>query len=167
MQTVITQKPLMVQPNAPRFIREGDDMELSAKIVNMSDKEITGTAQLELIDAATGKPVDGWFKNVFPHQYFTVEAGKSVAVKFPFGAPFNFNSALNYRIKAVSTPSPKGEGQEEAAFSDGEEMTIPVLTNRDYPGINQSHAGNRNPAFEYAQYQQQNIFISKIIERWQ
>lgn len=129
-QTVITQKPLMVQPNAPRFIREGDDMELSAKIVNMSDKEITGTAQLELIDAATGKPVDGWFKNVFPHQYFTVEAGKSVAVKFPFGAPFNFNSALNYRIKAVSTPSPKGEGQEEAAFSDGEEMTIPVLTNR-------------------------------------
>lgn len=120
-QTVITQKPLMVQPNTPRFLREGDDMELSAKIVNLSDKEITGTAQLELLDAATGKPVDGWFKNIFPTQYFTVEAGKSFAVKFPFGAPFNFNSALTYRIKAIS---------EDGSFSDGEEMAIPVLTNR-------------------------------------
>jgi uncharacterized protein YfaS (alpha-2-macroglobulin family) len=120
-KTVITQKPLMVQPNAPRFIREGDDMELVAKVVNMSDKEITGTAQLELLDAATGKPVDGWFKNVFPTQYFTVEAGKSVAVKFPFGAPYNFNSALTYRIKAIS---------KDGSFSDGEEMAIPVLTNR-------------------------------------
>lgn len=120
-QTVITQKPLMVQPNAPRFIREGDDMELVAKVVNLSDKEITGTAQLELLDAATGKPLDGWFKNVFPNQYFTVEAGKSVAVKFPFGAPYNFNSAMTYRIKAIS---------KDGSFSDGEEMAIPVLTNR-------------------------------------
>ncbi|MBC7937199.1 MAG: alpha-2-macroglobulin, partial [Rhizobacter sp.] len=120
-QTVITQKPLMVQPNAPRFIREGDDMELVAKVVNLNDKEITGTAQLELLDAVTGKPIDGWFKNVFPSQYFTVEPGKSVAVKFPFGAPYNFNSAMTYRIKAIS---------KDGSFSDGEEMAIPVLTNR-------------------------------------
>lgn len=120
-KTVITQKPLMVQPNAPRFIREGDDMELVAKVVNMSDKEITGTAQLELLDAATNKPLDGWFKNVFPSQYFTVEPGKSVSVKFPFGAPYNFNSAMTYRIKAIS---------KDGSFSDGEEMAIPVLTNR-------------------------------------
>ncbi|RYY44925.1 MAG: alpha-2-macroglobulin [Chitinophagaceae bacterium] len=120
-QTVITQKPLMVQPNVPRFIREGDDIELVAKIVNLSEKEITGTVQLELMDAATGKSVDGWFKNIFPTQYFTVEAGKSMAIKFPFGAPHNFNSALTYRIKAIS---------KDGSFSDGEEMVIPVLTNR-------------------------------------
>ena len=81
--TTITQKPLMVQPNAPRFMREGDKMEFSAKIVNLGDSEVTGIAQLELIDAATNKPVDGWFKNVFPNQYFTVAAGQSEAVKFP------------------------------------------------------------------------------------
>ena len=120
-KTLITQKPLMVQPNAPRFIREGDDLELVAKIVNLSDKEISGTAQLEILDAATNKPLDGWFKNVFPNQYFTVEAGKSVAVKFPFGAPYNFNSAMTYRIKAIA---------KDGSFSDGEEMAIPVLTNR-------------------------------------
>ena len=126
--TTVTQKELMVQPNAPRFLREGDRMEFTAKISNLTAKEITGSSQLELIDAATDKPVDGWFKNVFPNQYFTVPAGQSVSVKFPMEVPFNFNSALLYRIKAVS--SPLGEGQEGASFSDGEEMAIPVLTNR-------------------------------------
>ncbi|MBS1512558.1 MAG: alpha-2-macroglobulin [Bacteroidetes bacterium] len=116
---IVTQKPLMVQPNAPRFLREGDRMEFSAKIVNLSDSEITGIAQLELIDAATNTPVDGWFKNVFPNQYFTVAAGQSAAVKFPMEVPFNFNSSMSYRIVAKA-----------GNFSDGEEMAIPVLTNR-------------------------------------
>ncbi len=118
-KTITTQKPLMVQPNAPRFLREGDGMEFTAKVVNLTDKEITGTAQLELLDAATNKPVDGWFKNIFPNQYFTVAAGQSAAVKFPMEVPFNFNSAISYRIVAKT-----------ADASDGEEMAIPVLTNR-------------------------------------
>ncbi|MGF2411994.1 MAG: alpha-2-macroglobulin family protein [Ferruginibacter sp.] len=118
-RTVVTQKPLMVQPNAPRFLREGDAMEFSAKIVNLSDSEVTGTAQLELLDAATNKPVDGWFKNVFPNQYFTIAAGQSFAIKFPMEVPFNFNSAMTYRIIAKTTNA-----------SDGEEMALPVLTNR-------------------------------------
>ncbi len=116
---VITQKPLMIQPNAPRFMREGDKIEFSAKVVNLTDKEVTGTAVLELLDAATGKPVDGWFKNMFPTQYFTAPAGQSFAVKFPMEIPFNYNSALTYRIVA------KADGA-----SDGEEMSLPVLTNR-------------------------------------
>lgn len=115
----ITQKPLMVQPNAPRFLREGDKMEFSAKIVNLGDSEVTGIAELQLLDAATNKPVDGWFKNVFPNQYFTVAAGQSTAVKFPMEVPFNFNSAMSYRIVAKA-----------GNYSDGEEMSIPVLTNR-------------------------------------
>lgn len=118
-KTTVTQKPLMVQPNAPRFLREGDRMEFSAKVVNLSEAEVTGTAQLELLDAATNKPVDGWFKNIFPVQYFTIAAGQSGAVKFPIEIPFNFNSAMTYRIVAKTTQ-----------FSDGEEMTLPVLTNR-------------------------------------
>jgi uncharacterized protein YfaS (alpha-2-macroglobulin family) len=122
---IVTQKPLMVQPNAPRFMREGDRMEFSTKIVNLSDSEVTGTVQLELIDAVTNKPIDGWFKNIFPTQYFTVAAGQSEAVKFPIEIPFNFNSALTYRVKAITKANKKGE-----TFSDGEEMAFPVLTNR-------------------------------------
>ena len=120
-KTTVTQKQLMVQPNAPRFLREGDRMEFSAKIVNLTSKEITGTSQLELLDAGTNKPVDGWFKNVFPNQYFTIPAGQSVAVKFPIEVPSNFNAAMMYRIKAIT---------KDNLYSDGEEAALPVLTNR-------------------------------------
>ena len=129
-KTTVTQKPLMVQPNAPRFLREGDGIEFSAKIVNLSDKELTGTTQLELLDAATNKPIDGWFKNVFPTQYFTVAAGQSAAVKFPIEIPFNFNSAMTYRITAKSSNNPPLSSGDGGSFSDGEEMAIPILTNR-------------------------------------
>jgi hypothetical protein len=116
---IVTQKKLMIQPNAPRFLREGDVMEFSAKIVNMSDQEITGQVSFELVDAATNTSVDGWFQNVFPSQYFTVEAGKSFPLKFPLQVPFSFNRPLTWRIIAKA-----GE------YSDGEENTLPVLTNR-------------------------------------
>ena len=120
-KTTVTQKKLMVQPNAPRFLREGDRMEFSAKVSNLTDKEMTGSSTLELLDAATNKPIDGWFKNMFPLQYFTVPPGQSITVKFPIDIPYSFGSAMTFRIKAIS---------KDGAFSDGEEEAIPVLTNR-------------------------------------
>ncbi|HUS00851.1 MAG TPA: alpha-2-macroglobulin family protein [Chitinophagaceae bacterium] len=125
-KTIITQKDLMVQPNAPRFVREGDKMEFSAKIVNMSDKDISGQAQLQLLKASTMQPVDGLFKNTVPMQSFTIAAGQSTAVKFNIEIPSNYNNALVYRI--VAKVSPTGGGLVGA--SDGEEAAIPVLTNR-------------------------------------
>jgi hypothetical protein len=116
---IITQKKMMVQANAPRFMREGDNMEFSGKIINMGEKEITGQVTLELVDPVTNTSIDGWFQNVFPVQYFTVEAGQSFAVKFPIQIPFSYNRPLTWRIKAKA-----GE------FSDGEENTLPILTNR-------------------------------------
>ncbi|HKZ65923.1 MAG TPA: alpha-2-macroglobulin family protein, partial [Chitinophagaceae bacterium] len=116
---IITQKQLMVQPNAPRFLREGDKMEFSAKIVNLTEKEFIGQAELQLIDATTNQPIDGWFNNMMPNQFFTVAAGQSEAVKFPIVVPYQFNKALVWRIIAKAD-----------AFSDGEENAMPVLTNR-------------------------------------
>jgi TonB-dependent SusC/RagA subfamily outer membrane receptor len=116
---IITQKKLMVQPNAPRFMREGDNIEFSTKIVNLDSKEITGQVTLELIDASTNTSVDGWFQNVFPSQYFTVAAGQSFAVKFPIQIPFSYNRPLTWRIVARA-----------GDYSDGEENTLPILTNR-------------------------------------
>ena len=116
---IITQKDLMVQPNMPRFLRQGDQLELSAKIVNMTEKELTGQAELQLVDAATGKSVDGWFMNTFPNQYFTVAAGSSELVKFPIQVPVQFSSALTWRVIARS-----------GNVSDGEENLMPVLSNK-------------------------------------
>lgn len=117
--SVITQKTLMVQPNLPRFLREGDLLEINSKIVNMGNRELTGQVTLELIDATTNTLVDGWFQNVFPLQYFTVEAGKSSSVKFPVQVPFSYNRPLTWRIVAKA-----------GNYSDGEENTLPVVTNR-------------------------------------
>ncbi|MFI5129792.1 MAG: alpha-2-macroglobulin [Chitinophagales bacterium] len=125
---IVTQKQLMVQPNAPRFMREGDKMEFSAKVVNLTEKEITGQAEFQLFDATTNQPVDGRFKNTVPNQFFTVAAGQSEAIKFPIEIPYQFNTALTWRIVAKASLSTRGEGQGEV--SDGEENTLPVLTNR-------------------------------------
>ncbi|MEO8765838.1 MAG: MG2 domain-containing protein [Ginsengibacter sp.] len=118
-KTIVTQKDLMLQPNVSRFLREGDRMEFSAKIVNLSNKEVTGQADFQLSNAATMNSVDGWFKNIAPSQYFTVAAGQSTAVKFTIEIPANFNNAVVYRIVAKA-----------GNMSDGEEAAIPVVTNR-------------------------------------
>ncbi|HEX5654951.1 MAG TPA: alpha-2-macroglobulin family protein, partial [Chitinophagaceae bacterium] len=116
---IITQKELMLQPNAPRFLREGDKMEFSSKIVNLTGKEITGQVELQLFDASNNQSVDGWFKNMMPNQYFTIAAGQSESVKFPLEIPYLFNKALVWRMVAKA-----------GNHSDGEENALPVLTNR-------------------------------------
>lgn len=125
---IVTQKDLMVQPNAPRFLREGDKMEFSSKIVNLSPKEVTGIATLQLFDAATNEPVDGWFKNAVPQQYFTIAAGQSQSVQFPLEVPYQFSKVVTWRI--VATVDPKKSTADQTALSDGEENMLPVLTNR-------------------------------------
>jgi hypothetical protein len=138
---VITQKQLMVQPNAPRFLREGDKIEFSSTIVNLTDKEFTGQAQLELTDATTNQSIDGRFQNMFPIQYFTIAAGQSEAVKFPIQVPYLSNKALAWRIVAKA-----------GDFSDGEEDAIPVLTNKtlvtETLPINMRGDGTKNFTFE-------------------
>ena len=116
---IVTQKELMLQPNPPRFLREGDKIEFSSKIVNLTGKEMTGTAEFQLFNAATNEPVDGLFRNMVPNQYFTIAAGQSEVVKFPIEVPYLFNKALLWRIIAKS-----------GSYSDGEENAMPVLTNR-------------------------------------
>ncbi|MBC9910457.1 alpha-2-macroglobulin family protein [Chitinophaga varians] len=116
--SIVTQKQLMVVPNAPRFVRAGDKIDFTAKVSNLTDTQMIGQAQLELLDAATMQPVDGWFQNVFPVQHFTAKAGQSTVVAFQLQVPHNFTSALLYRVTAKANN-----------FSDGEENALPVLTN--------------------------------------
>lgn len=116
---VVTQKDLMVQPDAPRFLREGDKIIFSAKIVNLEDKEVSGQAELQLLNASTMNPVDARFKNNNPVQNFTAAAGQSTVVNFSIEIPENFNEAVVYRIVAKA-----------GNVSDGEEAAIPVVTNR-------------------------------------
>jgi hypothetical protein len=118
-RTVISQKDLMVQANTPRFLREGDLLSLPAKVTNLTDAELSGQLTLEIIDAETGTSVDGYFHNVFPVQYFTAAAKQSTAVPFTLRVPGNFSKPVTFRISARA-----------GKHTDGEERTIPVLTDR-------------------------------------
>ena len=118
-KTIVTQKDLMVQPNAPRFMREGDRIDFTTKIVNLTDKELTGQVELQMIDPTTNQSVDGWFRNFFPNQYFTVPAKQSVPASFTIEIPFQYNKPVIYRLIARS-----------GNISDGEEMMLPVVSNR-------------------------------------
>ena len=146
-QTVFTQKKLMVQPNAPRFLREGDHIDFSTKISNLTDAEITGQVELQLLDATTNEPVDGWFQNMQANQYFTVAANQSDVVSFPLQAPFQFNKPIIYRV--VARARQKNDSTE---VSDGEEAALPVLSNRmlvtESLPLNMQGGGTKNFKFE-------------------
>lgn len=118
-KTIITQKELMVQPNPPRFMREGDRIDFSGKVLNLSAKELTGQVELQLIDPSTNQSIDGWFRNMFPNQYFTAAAGQSVAVNFTIEVPFKYSRPITYRLIASS-----------GDLKDGEEMTLPIVSNQ-------------------------------------
>lgn len=116
--TVRTQKDLMVVPNPPRFLREGDQINFSSKITNLSDKELSGQAKLLLFDAFTMKPVDAEFGNTNATKNITVSKGKSDEVSWTLNVP-KTHQAIVYRVVASA-----GE------FSDGEESALPILSNR-------------------------------------
>lgn len=128
LQTV-TQKELMVIPNAPRFLRQGDNITISTKIANLTDKTLSGQAVLILTDAISGKDIsDKLFtmsSNSLPlgempkaERAFTVDAKGNTDISWNLTIPYNVD-AVQYKVIAKS-----GE------FSDGEQNALPVLTNR-------------------------------------
>jgi hypothetical protein len=118
IKEAVTQKDLMVVPNAPRFFRENDKISFSAKISNISDKNLSGEVSLHFFDAVSMKPLDALMNLQQPSVTFATEAGKSTAVVWEVSIPEGI-SAITYRIVAKA-----------GNFSDGEEDAIPVLTNR-------------------------------------
>ena len=111
----VAQKDVMIQPNVPRFVRMGDEAQLSARIFNIGEKTASGKAKLQLIDPETDKVV------YEQSQPFTVEAGKTSAATFNVSINESQWSLLICKICAV------GEG-----FSDGEQHYLPVLPDREY-----------------------------------
>ncbi|MDH0674880.1 MG2 domain-containing protein [Empedobacter sp. GD03861] len=117
-QNVRTQKDLMVVPNMPRFLREGDQISVSSKINNLSDKVLNGSAKLMLFDAFTNQPIDAQFKLINAVQDFSVAKGSSDQVTWTIDVPKNVQAVV-YRVVASA-----------GDFSDGEESALPILTNR-------------------------------------
>ena len=114
----VTQKELMVIPNAPRFLREGDKIVISTKIANLTEKKLTGVAQLLLTDPVSGKSIDGDLSNAYNDLGFEVDAKGNTQVSWNLTIPEGIQ-AVQYKVIAKSED-----------FSDGEQNALPVLSNR-------------------------------------
>ncbi|MFQ6927165.1 MAG: alpha-2-macroglobulin family protein [Parabacteroides merdae] len=75
---IITSKPLMVTPNLPRFLRQGDEVTITAQISNQSSATMDGRASLELFDPDNGQPVICLTKSQKP---FTLPADSTTTFK--------------------------------------------------------------------------------------
>lgn len=108
----VAQKTVMVQPNMPRFLREGDKATIVAKLSNTSDKKVSGNARMQILDAETQKVV--WQKT----QGYHIDAEGSATVSFDVQG---LKEGV-YINKVVAA----GNG-----YSDGEQHYLPVLSDRE------------------------------------
>lgn len=108
----VAQKTVMVQPNMPRFLREGDKSTIVVKLFNTSDKKVNGNARMQILDAETQKVV--WQKT----QNYSIDAEGSATISFDVQG---LKEGV-YINKVVAA----GNG-----YSDGEQHYLPVLGNRE------------------------------------
>lgn len=108
----VAQKTVMVQPNMPRFLREGDKATIVVKLFNTSDKKVSGNARMQILDAETQKVV--WQKT----QGYRIDAEGSATVSFDVQG-LKEGVYIN-KVVAAGT-----------GYSDGEQHYLPVLGNRE------------------------------------
>ena len=115
---VVTQKEFSVTPNYPRFLREGDELNLQSKLSSLVDKKLAGTAQLQILDAFTNEDISGKFGlNETQKSFELKELGNSV-INWKLKVPKDVSSMI---IKVVA---------KAGNYSDGEQKAIAVLPNR-------------------------------------
>ena len=117
-QTFIAKKEVMVEPNEPRFFREGDTYLFSSKVINRTNKSQSFTVRLKMIDPITEKDVSSLFGDL-TEQKITINANANQEVSWNLNIPSGKMNQVAYLIEA--------EGN---SFSDAEKKALPILSNR-------------------------------------
>jgi uncharacterized protein YfaS (alpha-2-macroglobulin family) len=112
----VTAKDLMVEPNPPRFVREGDTIEFTVKVSNQAARPQVGRVNLAFADAATLLSMDGALGNQAAERDFDVPAGQSRSYSWRITVPDGMGF-LTYKAVGASSLA-----------SDGEEGFLPVLS---------------------------------------
>ncbi|HEX4612580.1 MAG TPA: alpha-2-macroglobulin family protein [Urbifossiella sp.] len=115
---VVTAKDLMVQPNPPRFLREGDVIEYPVKVSNTSATRQQGKVRLAVRDSRTDQPLDAALGVTAPDQAFDLPAGESKTFSWKLTVPEGVGPLT---VKAVAASD---------RHSDGEEGVVPVLSKK-------------------------------------
>ena len=117
-KSVITQKEFSVTPNYPRFLREGDELNLQSKLSSLVDKKLSGVAQLQILDAFTNEDISSKFNLNETQKSFELKENGNEVVQWKLKVPNDVSSMI---IKVVA---------KAGDFSDGEQKAIAVLPNR-------------------------------------
>ncbi|MBS3763800.1 MAG: hypothetical protein KGZ25_10920, partial [Planctomycetes bacterium] len=116
--TAITAKKLMVKPNPPRFLRAGDVLEFTVRVINSSSEQQKGVVKLNFENPHTQKSAGRALGNENSEKEFCVPPEQSRTFSWRIEAPDQPNILL-YRAIASSEQ-----------FSDGVEDYLPVLPRR-------------------------------------
>ena len=113
-----TQLNLMVQPNMPRLLYQGDKLKLESRITNLDTTNATGKITCKIEDAVTGDDITSTLltNNQLP---FSIGKKSSGSASFELNVP---DQQLN-PLKIIITASTAGA-------ADGEEHIIPVLSSK-------------------------------------
>ena len=109
---VVASKEFMLQPNLPRFVRVGDQVSISASLINLSDKEAKGVARMEIFVPDTEKVI------LSQKSPFVVKAGETGKVSFSFQVSDKYEGLAVRMVADGDT------------FGDGEQRYLPVLSNK-------------------------------------
>lgn len=106
---VIAAKPVMVDFNAPRFLRMGDRAQMRATVMNATDERHTVVTTVEFFSPSTGEIISTH------DSQRTVAPGASATVAFTLEAPFS-GPMIGYRILSTADN-----------YTDGVRGMIPLL----------------------------------------
>jgi len=109
MKDFISAKPIMVMPNAPRFIRTGDTARIAASVMNATDSVVSATVTVEIFNPVTSEVLST------ETSVLKLDSRTSGQISTDVPAPDDI-PAIGYRVKAMT-----------GKFSDGEQIVLPVL----------------------------------------
>lgn len=110
MRDFVASKPVMVQPNLPRFLRQGDAATVLASVMNNTDTTQTITTTVEIFDPLT--------QELRVTKTFTQTIGPKLSDKVAVTVYVdNDATALGYRVRSTN-----------GSFSDGEQKVIRILS---------------------------------------
>jgi hypothetical protein len=115
---VVTAKDLMVEPNPPRFVREGDTIEFTVKVGNQTAMQQTGRVKLTFTDARTLQPIDADLANNLVEQPFDLPPMESRSFAWRLTVPDGMDFIAYKAVGATGR------------LADGEEGYLPVLSRR-------------------------------------
>lgn len=117
---VQTQKEIMIQPNVPRFVRQGDEIVLAAKVVNLTEATVPLDAFIELFHPSTNELLHKqWLES---ERKYSIEilSKESKNVEWKIKVPEDYSGMLGIRYFADGN-----------TFQDAVEYVLPVLQNKE------------------------------------